>query len=102
VLVYGLVVGAIERVPEPSVSVTGQTVVEMAIVEVTTIIELAGQLVTVGAQSVEVTAVVVYTVDVVSRTGVDHVAMLVTAFELGNTEVFAQAVPVTREIEVLV
>lgn len=42
-----------------SPSVTGQTVVEMAMVEVTTDTELAGQLVTVGAQLVMVTSFVV-------------------------------------------
>lgn len=40
-------------------------VVETAIVWVTTVLELAGQLVTVGAQLVMVTSVVVYTVEVV-------------------------------------
>jgi hypothetical protein len=45
---------------------TGQTVVEIAIVEVTTIVECAGQLVTVGAQLVMVISVVVKTVDVVN------------------------------------
>lgn len=48
-----------------SVAVTGQIVVETAIVWVTTVLELAGQLVTVGAQLVMVTSVVVYTVEVV-------------------------------------
>ena len=47
------------------VSVTGHTVVEMAMVEVTTVVESAGQLVTVGAQLVIVISLVVYTVDVV-------------------------------------
>jgi len=39
---------------EPSVSVTGQTVVEIAMMEVTTLVDSAGQLVTVGAQLVTV------------------------------------------------
>jgi hypothetical protein len=39
--------------------------VERAIVEVTTTVEWAGQLVTVGAQLVMVTSLVVYTVEVV-------------------------------------
>jgi uncharacterized Zn ribbon protein len=52
------------------VSVTGQTVVEIAIVEVTTVVESAGQLTTSGAQLVIVTSLVVYTVEVVIRTGV--------------------------------
>ena len=43
---------------------TGQIVVETGTVEVTTVTELAGQLVTVGAQLVTVTSTVVYTVDV--------------------------------------
>jgi hypothetical protein len=47
------------------VSVTGQTVVEIAIVDVTTVVESAGQLVTVAAQLVMVTSLVVYTVEVV-------------------------------------
>jgi hypothetical protein len=51
------------------VSVTGQTVVEMAMVEVTTVVESAGQLVTVGAQLVIVISLVVYTVEVVHLGG---------------------------------
>ena len=43
----------------PEVSVTGQTVVETAIVDVTTVTEFAGQFVTVGAQLVIVTSFVV-------------------------------------------
>jgi hypothetical protein len=39
-------------------SVTGQVVVEMAMVDVTTVVEWAGQLVTVGAHEVIVTSVV--------------------------------------------
>lgn len=57
-------------VPGLPVSVTGQTVVEIAMVEVTTVVESAGQLVTVGAQLVMVTSLVAYTVEVVIRTGV--------------------------------
>ena len=47
---------------------TGQTVVEIAIVEVTTVVEPspAGQLVTLAAQLVIVISLVVYTVEVVS------------------------------------
>jgi hypothetical protein len=41
------------------VSVTGHTVVDIAIVEVTTLVESAGQLVTVAAQLVTVTSLVV-------------------------------------------
>jgi hypothetical protein len=54
------------------VSVTGQTVVERAIVEVTTVVEPdpAGQSVTVGPQLVMVNKLVVNTVDVVIRRGV--------------------------------
>lgn len=51
------------------VSVTGHTVVEMAMVEVTTEVESAGQLVTVGAQLVTVISLVVYTVEVVHFSG---------------------------------
>ena len=47
------------------VSVTGQTVVETAMVEVTTVVESAGQLVTLAAQLVMVISLVVYTVEVV-------------------------------------
>jgi hypothetical protein len=47
------------------VSVTGQTVVETAMVEVTTVVESAGQLVTLAAQLVMVILLVVYTVEVV-------------------------------------
>lgn len=47
------------------VSVTGQTVVLMGIVEVITWVESAGQLVTVGAQLVIVISLVEYTVEVV-------------------------------------
>lgn len=46
------------------VLVTGQTVVEMAMVEVITVVECAGQLLTVGAQLVTVTSVVVKIVEV--------------------------------------
>jgi hypothetical protein len=53
-----------------SVAVTGHTVVETAMVEVMTLIELAGQSVTVGAQLVMVISLVVYTVEVVHWTGV--------------------------------
>lgn len=49
-----------------SVAVTGQTVLEMAMVRVITVAELAGQSVTVGAQLVMVISVVVNTVEVVS------------------------------------
>lgn len=52
---------------EVSVSVTGHTVVETAIVEVTTVVEPAGQFVTVGAQLVIVISLVEYTVEVVIR-----------------------------------
>jgi hypothetical protein len=45
--------------PVGCVSVTGQTVVDTAMVEVTTVVESAGQLVTVGAQLVMVTSLVV-------------------------------------------
>jgi hypothetical protein len=48
------------------VSVTGQTVVEMGMVEVTTVVESAGQLVTLAAQLVMVISLVVYTVEVVN------------------------------------
>ena len=51
------------------VSVTGHTVVEIAMVEVTTVVESAGQLVTVGAQLVIVISLVVYTVEVVHLGG---------------------------------
>jgi len=44
---------------EVSVSVTGQIVVEIAMVEVITVVEWAGQLMTVGAQLVIVISVVV-------------------------------------------
>lgn len=64
----------VDRGVEPTsagvVSVTGHTVVETAMVEVTTVVESAGQLTTSGAQLVMVTLLVVYTVDVVIRTGV--------------------------------
>ena len=51
--------------PTAVVSVTGHTVVEIGIVEVTTVVESAGQLTTSGAQLVMVTSLVVYTVEVV-------------------------------------
>jgi hypothetical protein len=44
---------------------TGQTVVEIGIVEVTTVVDSAGQLTTVGAQLVMVCSIVEYTVLVV-------------------------------------
>lgn len=47
---------------------TGQTVVEMGIVEVTTTVESAGQSVIEAAQLVTVTSLVVYTVEVTIRT----------------------------------
>lgn len=55
--------------PAGPVSVTGHTVVETAMVEVTTVVESAGQLVTVGAQLVIVISLVVYTVEVVHLGG---------------------------------
>lgn len=64
-LVPGLVPGAVVLGPVVSVSVTGQIVVERAMVEVITVVERAGQLVTVDAQLVIVTSVVVNTVEVV-------------------------------------
>lgn len=51
---------------------TGHTVVEIAIVEVTTVVDPAGQLVTVGAQLVIVISEVVYTVEVVIWGGVEE------------------------------
>lgn len=55
--------------PAGVVSVTGHTVVETAMVEVTTVVESAGQLVIVGAQLVIVISLVVYTVEVVHLGG---------------------------------
>lgn len=49
--------------------------VEIAIVEVRTVVESAGQLGTVGAQLVMVTSLVVYTVDVVNLAVVVVVAL---------------------------
>ena len=46
-------------------AVTGHTVVETGTTEVTTTVDLAGQLTTVGAQLVTVTKLVEYTVEVV-------------------------------------
>jgi hypothetical protein len=51
--------GKDEEVAAAEVSVTGQTVVEIAIVEVTTVMELAGQSVTLAAQLVMVISLVV-------------------------------------------
>jgi hypothetical protein len=62
---------------------TGQTVVEIAIVEVTTIVECAGQLVTVGAQLVMVISVVVKTVDVVN----DGIGQVVPGVDVMTAEV---------------
>lgn len=53
------VFAGVEDDDDVSVAVTGQMVVEIAMVEVTTTVEWAGQLVTVGAQLVIVTSVVV-------------------------------------------
>jgi hypothetical protein len=55
-----------ELAPAGVVSVTGQTVVEIAMVEVTTVVESAGQSVTLAAQLVIVISLVVYTVEVVN------------------------------------
>jgi hypothetical protein len=70
------------------VSVTGQTVVEIAMVEVTTVVEasLAGQLVTLAAQLVMVTSLVVYTVEVVIRTGVLARGVLTAGVVTGKTD----------------
>ena len=54
-----------EVAPTGVISVTGHTVVEIAIVEVVTTVESAGQLVTSGAQLVIVISLVAYTVEVV-------------------------------------
>jgi hypothetical protein len=64
-----------------SVAVTGHTVVETAMVEVMTLVESAGQLGTVGAQLVMVISLVVYTVEVVHRTGV----VVIPAEDVGTT-----------------
>lgn len=65
---------------------TGHTVVEIAIVEVTTIVECAGQLLTVGAQLVMVISVVVKTVDVVNDSVGDVVpgVYVITAEVIGE------------------
>jgi hypothetical protein len=55
----------LDAVAPVSVSVTGQTVVDTAVVAVTTTVESAGQFVTVGAQEVFVITVVDQTVEVV-------------------------------------
>lgn len=70
----------------PSVSVTGQMVVETGMVDVTTTVDLAGQLVTVGAQLVMVTSLVVYTVEVVSFWAEEVGAGEVTAEEIAAEE----------------
>ena len=57
----------LEDVGGPLGDETGQMVVEIAIVEVTTTVEWAGQFVTVGAQLVMVISVVLKTVEVVSE-----------------------------------
>ena len=54
-----VVVGIIVGVDVPGVTVTGQIVVETAMVDVMTMVEDAGQTVTVGAQLVMVTSDVV-------------------------------------------
>lgn len=70
-----------EAVVADVASVTGHTVVEIAIVEVTTVVESAGQSVTSGAQLVMVISLVVNTVEVVIFTGV-----LTTGVVTGDTE----------------
>ena len=64
VWIIGVVLPAGEVSPA-EVSVTGQTVVRTGMVEVTTVVESAGQFVIVGAQLVMVTSLVVYIVEVV-------------------------------------
>ena len=94
-----------ESVVEPTsvavVSVTGHTVVEIGIVEVTTVVESAGQLTTSGAQLVMVTSLVVYTVEVVIWTGV--VINGVEAVEVPAGELIGKTplglVPVGRGVE---
>ena len=77
---------------------TGQTVVEIAMVEVTTIVECAGQLVTVGAQLVMVISVVVKTVDVVKDgvggvvSGVDVMTAAVVGGVVSGVDVMTAAV----------
>lgn len=73
------------------VSVTGQTVVEMAIVEVTTVVESAGQSVTSAAQLVMVTSLVVKIVEVVIWIeeliiGVDDAEVLVLSLAVGEDD----------------
>jgi hypothetical protein len=58
--------GKDEELTAAVVSVTGQTVVEIAMVEVTTVVESAGQSVMLAAQLVMVISLVVYTVEVVN------------------------------------
>lgn len=57
--------GGVPSAVSVSVWVTGHTVVYAGTVDVTTVVESAGQLTTVGAQLVMVTSLVVYTVEVV-------------------------------------
>lgn len=69
----------VDTIVEEAVSVTGQTVVEMGMVEVTTDIDSAGQSVTVGAQLVMVYSLVAYTVDVVHEEPLTGVVEPVTS-----------------------
>lgn len=62
--------GPVEVEVAVSVSVTGQMVVETAIVEVITVVESAGQFVMLAAQLVMVISLVEYTVEVVHLLGV--------------------------------
>ena len=72
-----------ELAPTGVISVTGHTVVEMAMVEVVTIVESAGQLVTSGAQLVMVISLVAYTVEVVIWTGLVIAGMEGTGVSAG-------------------
>ena len=66
----GVVYTEDDTTAELNTSVTGQTVVETAMVEVTTVVDPAGQFFTVGAQLVMVATEVVKIVDVVMGTPV--------------------------------
>jgi ribosomal 50S subunit-recycling heat shock protein len=92
--------GAVSVGVEPAgvVSVTGHTVVEMGIVEVTTVVESAGQLVTVGAQLVIVISLVVYTVEVVHLGGALEPGVIPAAGEVTGELPLGPAGLVTGEL----
>lgn len=96
-----VMLGEAVMAPDTLEAVTGHTVVEMAMVLVTTVVDRAGQFVTVGAQDVMVISVVVKTVDVERDTVgvIGAVSELFDGAVAATSELFDVAVAPAKEDE---